>query len=91
MESIIGKKYISYDNSWSVNVTSCGDILSRAEHSYLAGTNEEMPKMCTIVSEPFECNVYSTGIKNPKSIRTMIMVNYNYTTNMVLFYKNNIL
>jgi len=85
MRTLIGKEYIPVDNSWSVNVTLCGDILRSAKTSYLAGTYRTPPKKCIIVSDPFFCNTQTTGISKPKEIKEMIMVEYNDETHMVLY------
>ena len=89
-ESLIGKKYIPIDNSWSVNVTSCGDFLSKAKRSYLARSYWDEGKTCVIVSESFICNVCTTGVSEPRSTRKMIMVNYNNETHMVMFHETGI-
>ena len=86
----IGKKYTPSDNSWSVNVTQCGDILRNAKNGYLAGTFNTDAIECIIVSEPFTCNTHTTGVSNPKSTHKMIMVEYNGETHMVLFNDNHV-
>ena len=93
MKSIIGKKYIPFDNSWSVNVTIAGDYPLKNKQSYLAGSIGLglASKIVTIVSEPFQCNVNTFGCKNPKGIETMIMVDYNEQTHMVMFDKSQII
>ena len=87
-KSLIGKKYIPCDNSWSVNVTDCGKSLFKPQRSFLAGICGGGGVECVIISEPFDCIVETIGIENPKSTHKMIMVNYNDETHMVLFYKN---
>ena len=89
-KSIIGKNYVPSDNSYSVNVTKSGNYPYKNEPTYLAGTCFNIPKVCTILSEPFECDCYIHGISNPKNIHTMIMVRYNQETHMVLFDKKNV-
>lgn len=88
LKSLIGKKYTPYDNSWSVNVTDCGDILSKAKCSFLAGKFGSNAVECTIVSEPFRCNTRMSGLKESNGTYEMIMVNFNNETHMVLFNKH---
>ena len=80
-KSLIGKKYVPVDNSWSVNVTDCGNMLSRARRSYLAGTStpHTPAKDCIIVSEPFMCSVETIGIDDQLNKHKMIIyyaINY---------------
>ena len=86
MKNLIGKEYTPLDNSWSVNVTQCGDFLGSAKRGYLAGSYYSEAKKCLIVSEPFECIVNTTGVPRPKQIKTMIIVEYDKETHMVLFF-----
>lgn len=60
MESIIGKKYIAVDNSYSLNLTN-----QRREH-WLAGTVNDNPKEAIVISEPYKQNVECvvSGIKS---------------------------
>jgi hypothetical protein len=91
-ESIIGKKYIPCDNSWSVNVTASGDHPYKNEPKYLAGAIglELEAKVVTIVSEPFKCNVSTFGMTDPKSVKDMVMVEYEKETFMVMFKQSQI-
>lgn len=88
-ESIIGKKYIPIDNSWSVNVTTASDYPHKNEWRYLSGTpdNNFTPVECTIVSEPFFMKVSTY-----KQIREQLMVavDYNDETHIVLFFPSQI-
>ena len=88
-ESIIGKKYIPTDNSWSVNVTTASECPWKNEQRYLSGTMDcnFIPVECTIVSEPFFAKVMSY-----KQIREqlMIAVDYNNETHIVLFFPSQI-
>lgn len=94
--SLIGKKYIPKDNSWSVNVTFCGHRMLRDSdlgRRYLAGNYNNDKKECTIVSEPFRCTV-RTGISSLNNVKTasvdMIMVNYNNETHMVMYFESGV-
>lgn len=79
MESIIGKKYVAIDNSYSLNLTD-----QKREH-YLAGTGFDNPKEAIIVSEPYkqdvECIV--SGIKS----YDFINVKYEQDTIRVMYHK----
>lgn len=87
-KSIIGKKYQPFDNSWEVNITSCTDYPVENKIKYPAGTQCGDPKReCTIISEPFMCNVMSIGLSNPKITREMIMVDIEGDTHMIMFFK----
>lgn len=90
MESIIGKKYIPCDNSYSVNITSTSGHPYKNERLLLAAciANDEKINICTIISEPFLCNVksFDGSIISEK----MIAVEYENTTSLVLFYESQI-
>ena len=90
MKTIIGKKYIPCDNSWAVNVTKAGSYSYKNNNAYLAGIQslEHSPKECTIISEPFECITNTSGIPNSKKKYTMIMVEFQEETHMVLFFEH---
>lgn len=88
-ESIIGMKYIPFDNSFSVNLTSCCDYPYLNKQKYLGGTYNTSPKTCTIVSEPFSVNTRINAL-DKDYIYQMIAVEYNNETHVVLFNKNNI-
>ena len=85
VESIIGKKYYPFDNSYCVNLTSCSNHpYENDTTSYLAGTmGGDSVKECEIVSEPFTCNVVSSN----DCIKTieMILVNYNGNTYSIMY------
>ena len=76
----IGLKYKPIDNSFSVNLTSASTEPYENLRPYLAGTFYTQPKICTIISEPFEMFINSSFRKVK-----MILVEYNETTNVVLF------
>lgn len=62
-ESIIGKKYIAIDNSFSIELSRNMGLnrytKEMVDSPYLAGTSQlgDYPKICTIVTEPFTINV----------------------------------
>jgi len=86
--SIIGKKYIPYDNSYCVNLTSTsGYPYKNDTAAYLAGTQVgDAPKECIIVSEPFLCTVPIMH-GDTKEIE-MVLVNYNGCTYSIMFHKD---
>lgn len=79
MESIIGKKYIAIDNSYSLNLTN------QKRDYRLAGTGNDNPKEAIIISEPYkqdvECIV--SGIKS----YDFINVKYEQDTIRVLYHE----
>ncbi len=89
-KSIIGKKYIPQDNSYSVNLTSSSGYPYKNDFTtYLAGAlfQDHTPKVCTILTEPFECAV--TGLDKIK-LEIMIIVEYNNTTHMTMYFEQGI-
>lgn len=88
MESIIGKKYRPSDNSWSLNLTKSCNEFNRVIRGYLGGTYRTNAVICTIKSEPFKMKVES-GTRRVGT-RTMIIVEYNKSSYIVLFDKSNI-
>jgi hypothetical protein len=85
-ESLIGKKYLPTDNSYSVNLTtSAPTFSSENKQLYLAGKYNEPAKLCEIVSEPFYCFI-NTGFDFPPDKKhKMILVEYEGNTCSVLF------
>jgi hypothetical protein len=76
-ESIIGRYYLPFDNSYSVNITSCSNYPYENKHMYLAGTASSNNILCKVVSEPFMCKVKSLAINNKISDILMIIVEHN--------------
>lgn len=85
-KSIIGKTYIPFDNSWSVNLTSTCDYPHKSKNRYLAGTNNTESKTCIIASEPFMCNTIIVALDQKHSYE-MIIVECENESHMVLFDK----
>ena len=87
-QSLIGRKYYPFDNSYCVNLTQSSNYpYSNKRNVYLAGTLLGDPvKECIIVSEPFKCKVKSC-VGNEIYEHDMIMVNYNNHTYSVMFHK----
>lgn len=77
------------DNSYTVNLTSCGvDNGNNDRSNYLAGNMfGGLAKICTIVSEPFG----SITKSNYSPIHTMIAVEYDNQTYVVLFAERNVI
>lgn len=91
MESIIGKKYIPNDNSYAINLTSCSDYPYKNENLLLAGTHiGDEPKECTILTEPFEAYRLSFPRRRGVEKNLFIIVGYENTTHMILFYEEGI-
>lgn len=89
MESLIGKYYSPYDNSYSVNLTSCSGYSYENKRLYLAGTSDSGEKMCLIVSEPFLCKVRT--ISDNTVDRVMILVEYDGNTVSVMFHESRVI
>jgi hypothetical protein len=80
MESLIGKKYISSDNSHSKNLTGKEDYC-------LAGTDISKPKEAIIVSEPYKEKIFYF---KQEFEYTFINVNYKKNTIRVLYFEKNV-
>lgn len=89
-ESLIGKYYLPYDNSYSVNLTSSSNYPYKNDQRYLAGTFNSDAKLCVIVSEPFICKVKSCVDNSITYEYYMILVGYNNEVISVLFNKSNV-
>lgn len=79
METLIGKKYVSFDNSYTLNLTN------QNRDYRLAGMHGENPKEATIVSEPYKQIIDS--IVDGKKEYDFINVEYEGDTIRVLFYE----
>lgn len=89
-ESLIGKWYESFDNSYAVNITSSARYPYRNEQQYLAGINGDVDGvLCKIVSEPFNVKV-RIGDDNRFVDYKMIMVEHKNNTSCVLFNENSV-
>ena len=90
---IIGRKYIPFDNSYSVNLTKplkeikgyeyAGKVVNR---DYLAGTSGSNPIICEVLTNPFIATVIVSV--NTVKEREMIIVKNLETgeTNMVMYH-----
>lgn len=83
--SIIGKKYIPFDNSYSVNITNCSNYpYNNVKTSYLAGNQGgELAKECIIKTEPFKCNIKTWN--NNIEEKEMVVVSYRDNDYVVMF------
>ncbi len=90
MKNIIGKSYIPSDNSYAVNITTSTKYPSENENLYLVGTFNSNNKICTILTNPFKPSI-NTGFDEITNEDYFIIVQYNNTTHMVLFYESNII
>lgn len=86
MERLIGKYYLPYDNSYSVNITSISNYPYEHKPLYLAGTFNTEAKLCKIVSEPFICKINT--INNDVTEMAMILVEYDNNTVSVMFHQS---
>ena len=87
--SIIGRKYQPSDNSWMVNLTSCGDYPYKNERDNLAGNQiGAEPKECTVLSEPFEC---TTRFDGKFKQRVFVIAQCEGETFSVLYSENNLI
>lgn len=85
--SIIGKKYLPSDNSYSVNVTSSTLFPYKSKQIYLAGIVNEEGKECTILTDPFDCSIIHS-VNKSVVLLPMIIVQYGNTTACVMYYKH---
>lgn len=90
MKKIVGKLYIPIDNSYSINVTQPIDNtfnIATVNRDYLAGTNSDNPKLCTILTQPFKAMI--KAFRNEYKEIECIMVKNNETgqTSMVMFHE----
>jgi hypothetical protein len=88
-KSIIGRKYIPCDNSYTVNLTSSSNFPYKNNTTiYLAGTARgDEPKECIILTEPFKCSIVTMS-KETYDIETMVVVQYKDTTHITLYYES---
>lgn len=95
-ESIIGKRYSTLDNSWSLNLTR---PLMRDSHigyiennPRLAGTYNSSPIGSTIITEPFKIFVESPIKGNPDLERDFIIVNIDGSNEsaLVMYYPSGV-
>lgn len=71
-QSLIGRKYIPVDNSYSNCLSVASYNSSGKKEHYLAGNQcGDCPQLCTIVSEPFQMLVQRWG---KPGIQTMILI-----------------
>lgn len=85
-QSIIGKKYIPFDNSHSCNLS----LQKPSGNIYLAGTLiGHEPKICTIISNPFLMKRINCEGKLKET--EMVLVEYNNQTYSVMFDINSII
>lgn len=81
-KSLIGKKYIPRDNSFILILSR--DIYRKSLiSSRLAGSINELPKECIIISEPYKQKVGD-------DIHEFINVSYNNDEFRVLFYQSDV-
>lgn len=85
-ESLIGKYYLPYDNSYSVNLTSASSYPYKNEQKQLAGDYKSDAKFCLIVSEPFSCKV-TTVLGDIRTVE-MILVEYDNKTSSVMYFEH---
>src|SRR5690349_17704181 len=79
MKTIIGRKYIARDNSYSLNLTY------QKRDYHLAGTFNENPKEALIVSEPYKQTIESWDIKKELEF---INVEYEGDTIRVMYFES---